>query len=318
MVIGIQDEILRIHALGFLKPLLMDKTTKTYIKWATDAYETLGPEYMHDSEIRPELITDGHSGIIKTRARKELEQQSKRTRTHAEVFTPLWVCNKMNNFADEEWFGKPDVFNKDGVPTDRVEFPEGKGWKEYIDSRRLEITCGEAPYLVSRYDVSNGESIRISDRIGILDRKLRVVNENAESEEEWLKWAVRAFEATYGYEFQGDNLLIARVNLLMTFEEYLDDRWHRKPTKEEYQRVIKIITWNLWQMDGLTGAVPYSEPHEEEEEFRQMSIFDYLGPSESEEPVKENKQSYKCKVFDWRSKCSMQFNKLSERSVRGR
>lgn len=26
-----------------------------------------------------------------------------------------------------------------------------------MDSRRLEITCGEAPYLVSRYDASAGE-----------------------------------------------------------------------------------------------------------------------------------------------------------------
>ena len=42
----------------------------------------------------------------------------------------------------------------------------------------MEITCGEAPYLVSRYDVVKGEIIPVEDRIGILDRKLRVINEN--------------------------------------------------------------------------------------------------------------------------------------------
>ena len=59
------------------------------------------------------------------------------------------------------------------------------------------------------------------------------------TEEEWLKWAFRAFGATYGYEFQGDNLLISRVNLLMTFEEYLWERWRRKPTRREHEKAAK-------------------------------------------------------------------------------
>lgn len=57
-----------------------------------------------------------------------------------------------------------------------------------MDSKRLEITCGEAPYIVSRYDAATGEIIPIERRIGILDRKLRVVNENTETEEDWLFW----------------------------------------------------------------------------------------------------------------------------------
>lgn len=31
----------------------------------------------------------------------------------------------------------------------KIVFPEAKNWTQYVDSRRLEITCGEAPYLVS-------------------------------------------------------------------------------------------------------------------------------------------------------------------------
>ena len=70
----------------------------------------------------------------------------------------------MNNHCDDEWFGRADVFNhQEGqvwtVSTDPVTFPEGKDWKQYVDSRRLEITCGEAPYIVSRYDTSTGEII---------------------------------------------------------------------------------------------------------------------------------------------------------------
>ena len=83
--------------------------------------------------------------------------------------------------------------------------------EDYIDSKRLEITCGEAPYLVSRYDASTGEMIDIHKRIGILERKLRVVNENANDETEWMKWAIRAFQGVYGYEYQGDNSYIREV-----------------------------------------------------------------------------------------------------------
>ena len=263
MIVGIQSEILKIHSMGLLDRLLADKTTKTHILWATDAYREQGAEYQRDKEITPALVTGNHSGIIKNRARKALEQQSERTRQRGEVFTPLWICAKMNDTLDAQWFGKENVFFQDGQPTERVLFPKRRNWQHYIDNRRLELTCGEAPYLVSRYDVSNGESIPIPHRIGILDRKLRVVNENATDEAEWLKWVIRAYQSTYGYEFQGDNLLIARVNLLMTFEEYLQTRWNRTPTVREYHTITNIIAWNLWQMDGLSGTLPYCKAQKE-------------------------------------------------------
>ena len=311
MIIGIQDEILRINSLGLLDRLLADKTTKANILWATDAYSDMGSDYQRDKEIKAPLITGEHSGIIKNRARKALEQQFERTRQHAEVFTPLWVCAKMNDYADEVWFGKPEVFTKDGEPTERVDFQKGKSWQRYVDSRRLEITCGEAPYLVSRYDVSTGESIPIERRIGLLDRKLRVVNENAATEDEWLKWTLRAFQSTYGYEFQGDNVLISRVNLLTTFEEYLTARWKRKPTKKEYAEITNIIAWNLWQMDGLTSALPYCKA---EDEYRQMSIFDWLGMNEN---VDAANTQLRCRIMNWLGGRSVEFINLPVRGNHG-
>lgn len=142
-----------------------------------------------------------------------------------------------------------------------------------MDSRRLEITCGEAPYIVSRYDASTGESIEIKNRIGILDRKLRVVGENTDNEKDWLKWTKRAFQSVYGYEYQGDNLLIARINLLATFTEYLEDRWERRATLNELKTIANIISWNFWQMDGLTGTVPIGVPRNS---MKQMSLFDRI------------------------------------------
>ena len=83
-------------------------------------------------------------------------------------------------------------------------------WKDYVRLTCLEITCGEGPYLVSRYDTTTGEPIPIDKRIGLLDRKLRTVSKHTDTTEEWLQWAEIAYQNTYGYEWQGDNLLIAR------------------------------------------------------------------------------------------------------------
>lgn len=248
-----------------LSILLQDKTTSKNIVWATKSYESYGDQYSSNKQITIDSITGLNSIALQPRIAKAIEQQRERTKSHAEVFTPSWICNLMNNYCDEEWFGKKDVFNvqKNNVwktTTSKITFPSDKTWKQYITSKRLEITCGEAPYLVSRYGATTGEIIKVKDRIGILDRKLRIVNENTYTKEEWMKWTIKAFQSVYGYEFQGDNLLISRINLLMTFVDYLKDRWDREPTIQELKMLANIIVWNIWQMDGLTKTVPVGVP----------------------------------------------------------
>lgn len=292
--------------MGLLKQLLVDKTTRTNIIWATDAYQEQGAEYQRDKEIKESLITGQNSDVIKTRARKAMEQQSDRTRKHAEVFTPLWICQKMVRYADDSWFGKTGAFSSsDEQSKEYISFSSTHKWQDYVDARRLEITCGEAPYLVNRYDVSTGESILLENREGILDRKLQVVNENVYDEAEWLKWVIRAFQSTYGYEFQGDNVLIARVNLLMTFEEYLYARWKRKPSVAEYREIVKIIAWNIWQMDGLSGTIPYCKA---EEEFHQFNLFEWIGNEGNQEKVNEQPH---CRIYDWRRGNSLEYTNVN-------
>ena len=306
MIINIGDDILKLRSLKLLNKILIDKTTKKNILWATDVYKERGPLYRRDREITQQLITGHNADVIKTRARKAMEQQSKRTKQHAEVFTPLRIVQKMNDHADEMWFGYPNVFFKDGKPTETVCFPEGKTWQSYVDSRRLEITCGEAPYLVTRYNVETGDVIPIEQRIGILDRKLRVVTENTNAENDWLKWAFRALEATYGYEFQGDNVLIARVNLLMTFEEHFQSHLKRKPTASEYFQAANIIAWNLWQMDGLAGTIPYCKA----EENQQLTMFEWL---ELEDRIRETADTQPhCQIYNWRVREPLEYLSLQQ------
>ncbi len=309
VVIDILSDIRRLSGTRLLSRLLRDKATKGNILWATDDYLYLGDGYGRGNEIRPEQIAFENFDLIKTRARREAKQRTERTRRHAEVFTPLWIVKKMCDAADEEWFGGEDGSPKtDGAV--RRRFAEERTWKKYADARRLEITCGEAPFLVTRYDTETGEEIPVEDRIGFLDRKLRAVSENAADVDEWKRWAFRAVQSVYGYELQGDNLLIARVNVLCSVEEHMVHRWRQEPDKAWLEKLCTVICWNLWQMDGIKGCVP-AEPQPSEE---QLSLF--LSEPQNEQGnlfgEKEEKK-IDCRLFDWREKQSISYKALREK-----
>lgn len=290
-----------------LRILLIDKTTKKYIRWATDNYVSLGEDYSAGVEIKPEFVTGAYTNVIQPRVAKSQAEQMKRTRDKAEVFTPCWICNEQNNLVDDAWFGRKNVFNicdgdswkvTDGV----IAFSNNKTWQQYVDARRLEISCGEAPYLVSRYNTVTGESIQVRDRIGILDRKLRIVSENTQTEEDWLKWAIRAFQSTYGYEYQGDNVLLARENLLFTFEDYMVNKFDKKPTLVQMKKIANIVAWNIWQMNGIAMTTPYSEAAPL---HMQMTIFDYMNDN-----VEEEKVPMYSLIRDWRVEETIEFRSL--------
>lgn len=292
--------------------LLQDKSTKKNIIWATDSYEEFGTGFSDKEQIDANVIKY-RNDIIRPRIQKSLEAQAQRTRKKAEVFTPAWLCNTMNNHCDCEWFGRKGVFNTENddrtwsVTEEKIKFPTDKTWQNYVDSRKLEITCGEAPYLVSRYDVSTGEFITPPmQRIGILDRKLRIVNENTDTYEDWEKWTVRAFESCYGYEYQGDNLLLARINLLLTFTDYYEERWEQRPSDKLLKKIANIISWNIWQMDGLKDTVPLGKPYAA---GVQLTLFDMFGFDEISE---DEQEAVPCRIFNWRSKSSVKFMDLKE------
>ena len=94
-----------------LEILLQDKTTGKNIIWATDNYLSYGDCYAPDKEILIELITSKNGNIIKPRVEKSKEEQQKRVRQKAEVFTPAWVCNAQANLVDDAWFGRKSQFN---------------------------------------------------------------------------------------------------------------------------------------------------------------------------------------------------------------
>ena len=302
-----------------LMKLLYDHSSKKNIIWATDDYAHLGQSFLFHKPIEAHLITGEYEGIIMPRSAKAKDIQNARSKDKAEVFTPSWVCNKQNNLIDEQWFGRPNVFNtetENGWITnhEKIQFPDtpGKTWRDYVKDIRMEITCGEAPYITSRYDAVTGKLIPVEKRIGLLDRKLRVINENVHTSGEWLTVAQEAYKSIYGFDWQGDNLLLAREAMLYTFIENYELKFGKRPLTASIKCMANIISWNIWQMDGLKGIVPNSC------RIEQTLSQDLFGGSTSHEKICEGcakgdihrHNGIYCEIMDWSAGKTIKFVSL--------
>lgn len=313
--VDILEDIIMQRDPVLLHNLLTDRSSGGNIIWATDIYASLGEGYGFHDEITAERITGKNGFVIRPRVKKSSEEQTFRSREKGEVFTPAWVCNAQINLIDEAWYGSSDIFNheleKDWLPIGRqIPFPSptGKIWKEYVRDVRLEVTCGEAPYLVSRYDATTGSVIPVENRIGILDRKLRVVAENTRRQKDWYSWARQAFCSTYAYEWQGDSLLLARESLLFAYIDHFKKRWGStaEPLKEELRNISEVISWNIWQMDGLKGVIPESCHDEEEARMNNLSesvfgkakIIRHTCPGCAKNDIYKH-NGIRCKIREW-------------------
>ncbi len=302
-VIDISENRLRNKG-ELLDILLLDRTTKKNIIWATDSYASRGKQYFPNQQMNAEQLTGAYGKLIQPRATKSLEEQRFRTRDRAEVFTPLKVVDQMNKMID--WAGERHT-------------PDESNWMDYVKELKLEISCGEAPFIVSRYNPTahTGKVIELKHRVGFLDRKLHTVSKFCNSPDEWIEWAKEAFKASYGYEWQGDNVLIARENLLYSLIDYYEDKFGHEPSLEVQQEFAEIISWNIFQMDGIKYVTPMSCRHETRVIPGMLTLFGDLPDSvESYEcegckfnrPSKHNGRYVV--IMDWAAKKQTKFVQL--------
>lgn len=281
--------------------LLINRTTNTNIIWATDSYKEYGEKYQFSQPIKPELITGKNSYLIQPRAAKTLAEQRKRTRDIAEVFTPLNIVEEMNNRIDESGqFSSVDENN----------------WQDYVKAIKLEIACGEAPFIISRYDPTShaGKMMPIGKRVGFLDKKLSVVSQYCSNKNDWLYWSKEACKASYGYEWQGDNILIARENILYSLIDYYKEKFLDNLSLKAQEQIATIISWNIFQMDGLKYVTPASCYDETETEPEQTSfleiasqntkIFECMGCHLN---LPFNHNGIYVKIMDWESNLPIRF-----------
>lgn len=271
--VDILENTIRRHD-DLLEILLIDRTkstTKKYhnILWMTNSYT--GHEL--EEEINISDITGANTYLIQPRIAKSKEEQKARTKDKAEVFTPKEIVYEMNQQVDWSMGHWPAT---------------KENWQDYVLEKRLEITCGEAPFIVGRYNAANGKKVlKLSERVGFLDRKLQVVSQFCDDKNDWLEWALKAFQCSYGYEWQGDNLLLARENLLYTFIDYWNDKFPKDKINLERQvadekmkillQIAEIISWNIFQMDGIRYVIPMSCKHTEEVVSEAPGLLKLLG-----------------------------------------
>lgn len=241
----ILENTIREQMPGILDILLIARTTSTSKKkkniiWANENYVKFGSKaYAATAQMLPELVTGRMGNIIKPRALKSKEMQKERTKSKAEVFTPTWIVKKQN-----------DEIEKDYINDDL---------ETYVKRTWLEITAGEAPYMATRYDVETGEIVPLTKRVGFVDRKLKRINAEVDDKVEWQRLVVEAYKSSYGFEWSGDSLLLARKNLLYTYRDYYFQKWLEEPTYGLFANIAKIISYNLFQMDGLKYIIPLTE-----------------------------------------------------------
>lgn len=267
-----------------LNILLKDYTTGDNIKWGTDSYISHGYPFQNDQEIKNNLITGWYEGFIRPRADKELEVQLERQRNRAEVFTPSWVIKLQVEAALEDM--------------------QELSLMDFVQTKWLEITCGEAPYMVNRYDMEMGNVIPLNKRAGFIDVKFKKINEKVEVEDEWVNLALEIYKASYGYEYQGDSLLLARENLILTFIDNYFYMFGAFPENKLLVEVSKIISWNVFQMDGLTYEVPYSDGGSGEN-GTQLNLFE-------EVMVEENIIAKPAKIKLWKQNKIVEFKEIAE------
>ena len=204
---------------------------KNYAVWNDQITETLLQERTTGTTfpINPDEVMP--------RYMKAAEDQKSRTASKAEVFTPYEIIKKMN---------------------DQVQGDFGGSIGEYIKRTVLEVTCGEAPFLTTRYDAASGEEIPIENRTGLLDRKLACIPDVI-GKDGYVECATAALKAVYGYELQSDSLFLARRNLLMTTIEHYENVWKTEPSYETVLNWASIISYNIIWMDGRYNCVPNTD-----------------------------------------------------------
>ena len=279
--IDISEETLARESSGLLRTLLKDRTTNKSIVWATHSYELLGKGFGAHDRITPSRVTGDYANLIQPRSEKSKYEQKDRTKVRAEVFTPTWLVKKQVDTVDQEY--------------------QDLDLEAYLQLKWLEITCGEAPYMVSRYDTVTGQALALEERVGFLDRKLQRLSQEVHEEKAWFQGAVTAYQDSYGYEFQGDSLLLARENLFASFIDYYQAKFAQEPSSSQKKTIARIISFNVLQMDGLTYISPYSE---HAGGAVQLSLF--------EEIAEQTSQPQKAKIKDWKTNELIDFERLSQ------
>ena len=191
------------------------------------------PEHAFDEELTPEF-----AATFVPRWEKSKAAQRARTKSKAEVFTPTALIAHILELTVREC--------GDGIYSP--------------DKTFIEPCMGEGAFLLTRRDQNTGTPIDVPDRVGVLDRKLLGID--TDDEAKWKTIALTCLSSVYGYEYQGDSLTLARVNVYLTMTEHAAHRGYTW-SETELDIIAETIARHLWQVDGTTNRPPWRTTDED-------------------------------------------------------
>ena len=159
--------------------------------------------------------------------------------------------------------------------------------------------------MATRYDMESGEPIELDKREGFLDRKLRRINKEIDDKALWQNYVEQAYKSSYGFEWNGDSLLLARENLLYTFCDFFRSKWKGEPSLHLLESIATIISYNVFQMDGLKYIIPLSEKKIKEEQY-ELSLFGDETPEVKWKVI----PGKRVKIMNWQTNRMVYFDKF--------
>lgn len=244
-----------------LETLLTDKSTRRPLVWPS------GPNHpaawmSREDFLRPQLAAED----------PQAEQ--------AEFLE--W--NRKLNTLDAAWFGHEPAFNEESAQgwqtlSEPVAFDDPFHWKKYVTRPVFLFQAGHGQALVFRPFAQGAEPMQYGKRMGILDRRLRIISENTREESEWLRWAESALQSLYGTDVSPLAIFQARLSALVAVREAYAQRFGGQLPVREEKYMVTTLCWNLFQMDPRTGC---SFPVEEKPAPVQLSLFEAPGTQFSE------------------------------------
>lgn len=222
------------------------EVVRTHVRLMATGYVTDGEPLDETAEITPEWLMRHGVEQLRRRCDKSKTEQRARTKRRAEVFTPTSVVAYMVEQAESAKLGVT-VEELDTVP-----------WRDRIQLRSADMCCGEGAFMTTLYDPITGEDIPEPERVGVLDRKLRLVVENAPMSMA-TRYLLTALRTSYACELVGDNVILARMNVLLAWREAYCRVMGTSPSVAEMTEACEVICGTVMQVDVLTGMIPASD-----------------------------------------------------------
>ena len=245
-----------------LETLLTDKSTRRPLVWPS------GPEHPAAWMSRDDLL----------RPDKNAEDPQAEQAEFLE-----W--NRKLNSLDAAWFGHEPAFNTESASgwqtlSEPVAFDDPFHWKKYVIRPVFLFQAGRGQALVFRPFALGAQPMPYEKRMGILDRRLRIISENTREESEWLRWAESALQSLYGTDSSPLSIFQARLSAIMAVREAYAQRFGAQLPVREEKYMVTTLCWNLFQMDPVTGC---SFPVEEKPAPVQLSLFETPAAQSSEQ-----------------------------------